>query len=161
MKRRNTESECMLPKSPHIEVGPGSFEKEANQLQKDSKGFIDALRGLSDVSGIMVKTDPSVAMAAAQGRLADTIDVFYGSADRSSEGAMAANAYKRSVDELEASVSRELVCCDEPCTPTLIDLATGSPLQNNDTGSRGQNVRILPCYQRHNFQEKQEGVSIS
>ncbi|KAF8497660.1 BAR-domain-containing protein [Gautieria morchelliformis] len=68
------------------------FEKEANQLQKDSKGFIDALR----------------AMAAAQGRLADTIDIFYGSADRASDGAMAANAYKRSVDELEASVSSEL-----------------------------------------------------
>lgn len=48
-------------------------------------------------------------MAASQGRIADTIDKFYGSADRTSDGAMAANAYKRSVDELEASMTRELV----------------------------------------------------
>lgn len=48
-------------------------------------------------------------MTSAQSRLADTIDVFYGAADRTSEGAMAANAYKRSVDELEACVTRELV----------------------------------------------------
>lgn len=48
-------------------------------------------------------------MVAAQGRIADTIDVFYGAADRTSEGAMAANAYKRSVDELQASNTREFV----------------------------------------------------
>ncbi|KAF8575095.1 BAR-domain-containing protein [Ramaria rubella] len=82
------------------EVKFKGFEKEANLLQKDSKAFIDSLR----------------AMAAAQGRLADTIDVFYGSADRASEGAMAANAYKRSVDELEASVTREL---DAPYRTTV------------------------------------------
>ena len=50
-----------------------------------------------------------LAMAASQARIADTIDKFYGSADRTSEGAMAANAYKRSVDELDSSISRELV----------------------------------------------------
>lgn len=49
-------------------------------------------------------------MAASQSRIADTIDKFYGSADRTSEGAMAANAYKRSIDELDASISKELVC---------------------------------------------------
>ena len=49
-------------------------------------------------------------MVAAQGRIAETIDVFYGAADRTSEGAMAANAYKRSVDELEATTTREFVC---------------------------------------------------
>jgi hypothetical protein len=48
-------------------------------------------------------------MAASQSRIADTIDKFYGSADRTSEGAMAANAYKRSIDELDSSISRELV----------------------------------------------------
>ncbi|GJJ06365.1 hypothetical protein Clacol_000556 [Clathrus columnatus] len=68
------------------------FEKETNSLQKDSKTYIDSLR----------------AMAAAQSRLAETIDIFYGSADRTSEGAMAANAYKRAIDELEATVTREL-----------------------------------------------------
>lgn len=98
--------------------------------------------------------DASIAMAAAQGRLADTIDVFYGSADRTSEGAMAANAYKRSVDELEASVSRELVSRNQPFAITLTNLATGSALQNNDTGACGKNVCLLPDYKRHNFQEK-------
>jgi bridging integrator 3 len=48
-------------------------------------------------------------MTAAQARLAQTIDIFYGSADRNSEGAMAAHSYKRAVDELDASVGRELV----------------------------------------------------
>lgn len=48
-------------------------------------------------------------MSAAQARLADTIDVFYGAADKTSEGAMAANAYKRSVEELDNGVGRELV----------------------------------------------------
>lgn len=76
-------------------------------------------------------------MAAAQGRLADTIDVFYGSADRGSDGAIAANAYKRSVDELEGSVSRELVSRKSPLVTALSDLATGLSLQNNDSGARG------------------------
>lgn len=48
-------------------------------------------------------------MTSAQGRLADTIDVFYGAADQSSEGAMAAHAYKRAVDDLDTGVGRELV----------------------------------------------------
>ena len=42
-------------------------------------------------------------------RLAETIDAFYGASDRVSEGAMAANAYKRSVEELDAGIGRELV----------------------------------------------------
>ena len=48
-------------------------------------------------------------MTAAQTRLADTIDVFYGAADRTSDGAMACHAYKRSVDDLDAGIGRELV----------------------------------------------------
>jgi hypothetical protein len=48
-------------------------------------------------------------MSSTQARLADSIDIFYGAADRTSEGAMAANAYKRSVEELDNGVSRELV----------------------------------------------------
>lgn len=49
------------------------------------------------------------AMTAAQARLADTIDVFYGAADKSSEGAMAAHAYKRGVEDLDTGIGRELV----------------------------------------------------
>jgi amphiphysin len=49
-------------------------------------------------------------MAAAQGRLADTIETFYAAADRASDGAMAANAYKRAISELDGVVTREIVC---------------------------------------------------
>ncbi len=48
-------------------------------------------------------------MTAAQTRLADTIDIFYGAADKTSEGAMAAHAYKRAVDDLDTGIGRELV----------------------------------------------------
>jgi len=69
-----------------------TFEKECQALQKDSKSYLDAMRG----------------MTAAQARLADTIEGFYGSADKASEGAMACHAYKRSVDEFDGLVGREL-----------------------------------------------------
>ena len=49
-------------------------------------------------------------MTAAQARIADTMDIFYGAADRNSEGAMAGHAYKRSVDDLDSSFTREMVC---------------------------------------------------
>jgi hypothetical protein len=49
-------------------------------------------------------------MTAAQTRLAETIDVFYGAADTGqSEGAMAGHAYKRAVDDLDGTVGREIV----------------------------------------------------
>lgn len=48
-------------------------------------------------------------MTAAQTRIAETLEVFYGSADRASEGAMAGHAYKRSVDDLDGGFGRELV----------------------------------------------------
>lgn len=51
----------------------------------------------------------TTAMTAAQARLADTIDVFYGAADKTSEGAMAAHAYKRAVEELDTGIGREMV----------------------------------------------------
>ncbi|KAF8144018.1 hypothetical protein K438DRAFT_1993264 [Mycena galopus ATCC 62051] len=57
-----------------------NFEKECQALQKDSKSYWDAMR----------------AMTAAQTRIADTLETFYGAADRTSEGAMAGHAYKRS-----------------------------------------------------------------
>lgn len=69
-----------------------TYEKEVEKLQKEAKAYLDSMR----------------AMASSQARIAETIDKFYGSADRTSDGAMAANAYKRSVDELDSSLSREL-----------------------------------------------------
>jgi len=77
-----------------------TFEKECQALQKDSKGYLDAMR----------------AMTAAQSRLAETIETFYGSADGASDGAMAGHAYKRSVDDLDGSVGREL---DQPYRTTI------------------------------------------
>jgi hypothetical protein len=50
-------------------------------------------------------------MSSAQLRLAETIDTFYSASDRTSESAMAANAYRRSVEELDAGIGRELVRC--------------------------------------------------
>lgn len=48
-------------------------------------------------------------MTSAQTRIAETLATFYSAADRTSEGAMAGHAYKRSVDDLDTSFSRELV----------------------------------------------------
>ncbi|KZT21399.1 BAR-domain-containing protein [Neolentinus lepideus HHB14362 ss-1] len=78
------------------------FEKECGQLQKDSKAYLDAMR----------------AMTAAQTRIAETLDVFYGSADQVSEGAMAAHAYKMSVDDLDTGIGREL---DAPYRTTILE----------------------------------------
>lgn len=56
-----------------------------------------------------------IAMTAAQTRLADTIDTFYGAADKASDSAMAGHAYKRAVDELDTVITRELVrLCGPP-----------------------------------------------
>ena len=60
---------------------------------------------------IFAKTDSdSTAMTSSQARIAESLETFYGAADRSSEGAMAGHAYKRSVDDLASSFVRELVC---------------------------------------------------
>jgi hypothetical protein len=48
-------------------------------------------------------------MTTAQSRLAENLSSFYDAADRTSEGAMAAHAYKQSVNELEQGIGRELV----------------------------------------------------
>jgi len=64
-----------------------AYEKETLALQKDSKTFIDGMR----------------AIASNQVKIAERIDVFYGTADRMADGAMAAAAYKRSTEELDAN----------------------------------------------------------
>ena len=52
---------------------------------------------------------PAPAMTSAQARLAETIEVFYGAADRTSDGAMAGHAFKSAVEDLDNSVQREMV----------------------------------------------------
>jgi len=84
------------------EVKFKTYEKECQALQKDSKGYLDAMR----------------AMTAAQSRLADHIEQFYGAADKTSEGAMASHAYKASVAELDSVIGREL---DAPYRTTILE----------------------------------------
>lgn len=52
---------------------------------------------------------PATAIASTQVKISDTIDVFYGAADRMSDGAMAAAAYKRSTEELDGFASGQMV----------------------------------------------------
>jgi amphiphysin len=49
-------------------------------------------------------------MTTTQARLAETMETFYGAADRTSDGAMASHAFKSAVEELDGGVQRELVC---------------------------------------------------
>ena len=87
-------------------------------------------------------------MTAAQSRLADTIDVFYGAADKSSDSAMAAHAYKRSVDDLETGVSRELVRYHR-AGPLSVTEACGAgyTISRDYHGATWQNECILPSRQ--------------
>lgn len=48
-------------------------------------------------------------MTATQSRIGETLETFYTAADRTSDGAMAGHAYKRSVDDLDTTFTRELV----------------------------------------------------
>jgi bridging integrator 3 len=76
-------------------------------------------------------------MTSTQARIADTIEIFYGAADRNSDGGMAGHAYKRSVDDLDSSFTRELVRNTRSSalkswllkTPDRTSL-TGQPYQN-------------------------------
>ena len=68
-------------------------------------------------------------MTQTQARIADTLEAFYGAADRTSDGAMAGHAYKRSVDDLDAGLGRELVSAWIPLSHLeLTYILPGSPL---------------------------------
>ncbi|KAG2366256.1 hypothetical protein BDR07DRAFT_1470141 [Suillus spraguei] len=69
-----------------------AFEKECQALQRDAKQYQDAMRS----------------MTTTQARLAETIETFYGAADRTSDGAMASHAFKSAVEELDGGIQREL-----------------------------------------------------
>ena len=90
------------------------YEKECQALQKDGKAYWDAMRGM--IYSLAPRclcgfTHLSwIAMTAAQSRIGDTIDLFYGAADRTSDGALAGHSYKRCVDDLDTSFTREMVC---------------------------------------------------
>jgi len=102
-----------------------AFEKECNNLSKEAKAYLDAMR----------------AMTAAQARLAQTIDMFYGASDLNSDGAMAAHSYKRAVDDLDAGVGREL---DAPYRTTVMDpclkMCAYFPIINETIGKRSKKL---------------------
>lgn len=76
-----------------------TLEKSSNALQKEAKNYLDSIRG----------------MTAAQARLAETIDSFYGD---NSDAAMSAHSYRRAVGELESKTAREL---DAPYRATVLE----------------------------------------
>ena len=101
-------------------------------------------------------------MTSAQSHIAETLEIFYGAADRTSDGAMAGHAYKRSVDDLDSGFGRELVCTH---TCHLLDLFnnhtynSGRPLSNNHIRTPRQNVCLLSYRKRARLQTKQEGIT--
>ena len=96
-RRSSTRRESRVPHSLLLnrpDAIPCSFEKETLALQKDTKALLDGMRAISST----------------QMKLSETIDTFYGAADRMSEGAIAANAYRRSAEELDALTTGSFVC---------------------------------------------------
>lgn len=100
-------------------------------------------------------------MTAAQGRIADTLETFYGAADQTSEGAMAGHAYKRSVDDLDQGIGRELVGSSMLrviFTPGLSGVCPlGRPIPHYYHGTPGQDECVLPGHQRTYLETQQEG----
>ena len=109
------------------------FEKECGVLQKDGKAYLDSMRGMHapSPSSLIAQAQLTalylrVAMSSAQLRLAETIDTFYSASDKTSDSAMAAHAYRRSVEELDAGIGRELV--RYPFAPSIPRLLIIIPL---------------------------------
>ncbi|KAF8457979.1 BAR domain-containing protein [Terfezia claveryi] len=76
-----------------------AMEAAANKLQKEAKGYLDALR----------------AMTASQMRIAETIDTFYGEAG-TRDGV--SRSYKQAVEELDAETIKAL---DGPYRTTVVE----------------------------------------
>lgn len=84
-------------------------------------------------------------MSAAQGRIAETLETFYGAADQSSEGAMAGHAYKRSVDDLDSSFNREMVCTRSTLVLVVSNfLSTGWSFPDDDLRASREDVCVFP-----------------
>ena len=98
-------------------------------------------------------------MASAQTRIADTIELFYTGTDRTSDGALAANAYKRAVEDLDHSVTRELVYLFHRIRKSILIVEVGylgRTLPNDNYGTSRQAQRTLPNRDRTHQQEKQK-----
>jgi len=87
-------------------------------------------------------------MVLSQSRIAETVQTFYSAADRTSEGAMAGHAYKRSVDDLDSSFTRELVSFS-PLSGLFTDLNKDGPYRTTISEPLGKMCSHLPVVNEH------------
>ncbi|KAF7115042.1 hypothetical protein CNMCM5793_001078 [Aspergillus hiratsukae] len=99
-----------------------TMEAAANRLQKEAKGYLDSLRGVSMIRittfirrGIVLTETRSQAMTASQMRIAETIDAFYGEAG-TRDGV--SRSYKQAVEDLDAETIKAL---DGPYRTTVLE----------------------------------------
>lgn len=95
---------------------PQRVEKNTNELHKEAKNYLDAVR----------------AMSASSARIAATLDLFY--AGHSGDEAIAIGAYKRAVEDLENSVAQSVVrLCSLACRscPALTPERLGRAVPND------------------------------
>lgn len=100
-----------------------TMETAALRLQKESKGYLDSLRGMSSLLALYYSADcwkltgslHSPAMTASQMRIAETIDAFYG--DSGAKDGVS-RSYKQAVEDLDAETIKAL---DGPYRTTVID----------------------------------------
>lgn len=76
-----------------------SLEKNVNVLQKEAKAYLDAMKG----------------MTAAQARIGQIVDDFFGD---NSDAAMTAHAYRRAVEELD---SKNASSFEQPFRATVLE----------------------------------------
>ena len=88
-------------------------------------------------------------MTSAQSRIAETLEVFYGAADRTSEGAMAGHAYKRSVDDLDAGFGRELVCIVHNILSSILYQVQDVPYRTTISEPLGKMCAYFPVVNEH------------
>lgn len=82
-----------------------TMESAANRLQKESKGYLDSLRGTAGLDEFRDELTLSTAMTASQMRIAETIDAFYGDAG-ARDGV--SRSYKQAVEDLDAETIKAL-----------------------------------------------------
>lgn len=75
------------------------------RLQKESKGYLDSLRGMFNLKPKICSALKLLAMTASQMRIAETIDAFYGDAG-TKDGV--SRSYKQAVEDLDTETIKSL-----------------------------------------------------
>jgi amphiphysin len=90
-------------------------------------------------------------MTSAQSRIAETLETFYGAADSSSEGAMAGHAYKRSVDDMDTTFTRELVRLNHHEIPNIVHTTHSQdvPFRTTISEPLGKMCAYFPVVNEH------------